>query len=278
MMDIQSVAENLLYSTIKITAMKNGIPTSTGTGFFCAFAENNQYSFSVLVTNKHVVNKADAIYVKFHLKDKQSITGKSSGEFHEEIIPLQDIVVNHPDEHIDLCAIPIGQILNQAAAIGKNIFFTSVSMHDLPDDSEWEYFSDIEEITMVGCPNGLSDNVNNFPLVRRGITATSPRKPYNGKQEFMVDIACFPGSSGSPVFLFNTQGFFDAKTQRYIVAGLRLKLLGILYAGPQFTNTGKIILNNTPEFQVATMMHLGCCIRSKELKVLESHLISKFNL
>ncbi|MDA4852739.1 serine protease [Acinetobacter baumannii] len=278
MIEIQSVIENLLYSTIKITAIRDGVATGSGTGFFCRFVEKNDHFLPVLVTNKHVIRDADAIQLIFHLKDQKSVKGKGSGELYETIVPLQNIVVNHPDESIDLCAIRISQTLNLAEAIGKIIFISTVSMQNLPDDSDWDYFSDIEEVTMIGYPSGLSDSVNNFPLVRRGITATSPRKAYNGKQEFLVDMACFPGSSGSPVFLFNTQNYFDQQGQRYVVAGLRLKLLGILYAGPQFTNTGQIILNQPPQFQVATMMHLGTCIRSKELKVLDSYLTSIFNL
>jgi len=56
---------------------------------------------------------------------------------------------------------------------------------------------------MVGYPVGIWDSANNMPVIRRGITATHPGKDYEGKSEFMIDAACFPGSSGSPVFLFN---------------------------------------------------------------------------
>lgn len=56
---------------------------------------------------------------------------------------------------------------------------------------------------MIGYPNGLWDSQNNLPIIRRGITATSVKKDYNGKKEFLIDAAVFPGSSGSPVFIFN---------------------------------------------------------------------------
>lgn len=37
---------------------------------------------------------------------------------------------------------------------------------------------------------------------RRGITATNINFDYNGKKEFVIDAACFPGSSGFPVFIW----------------------------------------------------------------------------
>jgi hypothetical protein len=48
---------------------------------------------------------------------------------------------------------------------------------------------------MVGYPNGLWDTANNFPLIRRGVTATHIKNNYNGKSEFVIDIACYGGSS-----------------------------------------------------------------------------------
>jgi len=44
---------------------------------------------------------------------------------------------------------------------------------------------------------------NNLPIVRKGITATTPYfLNYNGKREFLVDIAAFARfHSGSPIFV-----------------------------------------------------------------------------
>jgi len=57
---------------------------------------------------------------------------------------------------------------------------------------------------MIGYPNGLWDHVNNLPLIRRGITASHPGVDYqiegqNGPGVTVIDMACFPDSSGSPV-------------------------------------------------------------------------------
>ena len=64
----------------------------------------------------------------------------------------------------------------------------------------------------------------------------------------MIDAACFPGSSGSPVFIFNEGGYRDKKGTMHLGAS-RLLLLGVLYAGPQYTVEGEIKIINMPVSQ-----------------------------
>lgn len=121
---------------------------------------------------------------------------------------------------------------------------------------------------MIGYPNGIWDAVNNAPILRRGVTATYPRLDYNGKSEFMIDAACFPGYSGSPVFLFKI-GAYQIKSGATAI-GTRLKLLGILYAGPQHTATGDLEIVNVPTHQRVVAFsripnNLGCVVKAKKL-------------
>ncbi|WP_312331373.1 S1 family peptidase [Acinetobacter variabilis] len=270
-----SIAERLLYSTVKITALNQGNIIGTGTGFFTTFNKTNESIVPVIITNKHVITGADQIRITCHISDEGIY--KPSGRFVEVNILLHDTLINHPDPNIDLCAISTGSILQQALDRKSPIFYAPITMDTIPTDSEWQYFDAIEDITMVGCPNGISDTVNNLPIIRQGITATSPSKNYNGKHEFMIDIACFPGSSGSPVFLYNPHGYLDKKTNQFMVGKPRLKLLGILYAGPIVTSSGQIILANPPRVTVNSMMHLGYVINSSQLRVLENHMIKEIS-
>ncbi|MEB0261247.1 MULTISPECIES: hypothetical protein [unclassified Mucilaginibacter] len=89
----------------------------------------------------------------------------------------------------------------------------------------------LEEILMVGYPNGIWDQINNKPILRRGITATHPNFDYNGQKEVMIDTACFPGSSGSLVFIFNEHGYQDKKGN-ITLGSSRVYLLGVLFARP----------------------------------------------
>ncbi len=264
-----SVAEQLLYSTVKLTSWRGGVQAGTGTGFFMHFAITAERRAPCIVTNKHVIEDCDRITAMCHLDDGN----KPSGRFIECRVDLEPAgLVLHPDTDTDLCAIPFASILNSATAAGTPLFSIYTGLENIPADDEWEHFDAIEDVTMVGCPNGISDEVNNLPIVRRGITATSIGKHYNGKPEFLVDMACFPGSSGSPIFVYDRSGYMDRKQNTYMMGASRLKLVGILYAGPQITNTGKIILATPPKFEVATMMHLGIAVRASELRKLDEEL------
>src|SRR5690606_7831749 len=129
----------------------------------------------------------------------------------------------------------------------------------------------LEDVLMIGYPNGIWDSVNNMPIFRKGTTATNPLIDYNGKKEIMIDIAAFPGSRGSPVLIFNEGGYRDKNGNMYVGAS-RVILLGILYAGPQATATGEIIM--TPNLQRPILLsqipnNLGLIIKSERIIEME---------
>src|ERR1700736_1715142 len=99
---------------------------------------------------------------------------------------------------------------------------------------------------MVGYPNGLWDEANNYPLIRRGITASHPAVDFQikGVATTVIDAACFPGSSGSPVILHNTGTYSDKKGNTVI--GSRTMLLGVLFSGPTIQADGKIVVRDIP--------------------------------
>lgn len=140
-------------------------------------------------------------------------------------------IIYHPDSNIDLCAIPIFLFLEYRHQSGENFFLRTINHDLIPTETQWKSIEPIEEIFMIGYPDGLWDEHNNMPIVRRGITATAPYLNYNGKREFLIDAACFPGSSGSPVFLCNNGSYVD-KAQKDIIIGSRIHFLGIVYKGP----------------------------------------------
>lgn len=261
-----TLAENLLYTTFKLIAFKAGVQIGTGTGFMFAFAQSDKHSVPCIVTNKHVVEGADMIRARLHFgKDN-----RPTGEYINCNFDISHgVPFWHPDPNIDLCAFAYADILRQAEEKGKAIFFRHLDMNIVPESGEWEYFDALEEVIMIGCPNGLSDEINNIPISRRGITATSLTKNYNGKPEFMVDMACFPGSSGSPIFLYNRNGYLDRKENSYNIGAQRVKFVGVLYAGPLISSDGRIVLSHMPRVEISSMMHLGNAIKTSELRVLD---------
>lgn len=260
-----TASEQLLYSTVKITASMAGTPKEIGTGFFFRFCTHGGNHIPALVTNKHVLKQYDQATINCHLaKD-----GMPSGEFIGLDIETKGRVIKHPSEAIDLCALLIGDGVAEFSKIGMPLFYVSLDHSLIPKDGDWQYFDAIEDVMMIGCPRGISDEVNNLPIIRRGITASPMSKDYNGKPEFMVDMACFPGSSGSPVFIYDRMGYMDRKANTYRIDGRRLHLVGILYEGPIFTNKGQVVLAEPPAVTVPSMMHLGNIIKASELEVLD---------
>ena len=219
----------------------------------------------MIVTNKHVIEGSDQVYALCHVADAKNDKTPSGKFIACTISTATGNVLQHPKAEIDLCAVPMANILNQASASDTPIFCVTLGLDLIPETDDWNYFDAIEEVTMIGCPNGLSDEANNLPIVRRGITATSLGKFYNGKPEFMVDMACFPGSSGSPVFLHDRAGYLPQKEQLHDGCTPAQTGRGSVRRSADNECRPSHILAKPSKFEVATMMHLGNAIRSTEL-------------
>lgn len=214
----------------------------SGTGFTYSFeiAENQSRIF--LVSNKHVFKEAYSIRFNLHIKDvidnKKIVIGQ------DEMIELSNVllkkVIYHPDEEIDLAMVEITILFHIFKDKNINLYDLFLEKSIIPTKEEWENLNAMEEVVMIGYPNGLWDEVNNLPLIRKGVTSTNPGIDFNGKREFVIDAACFPGSSGSPVFLFNTGGYLDKKDKTY-KNDLRIKFIGILHSGPIMNALGEVV-------------------------------------
>jgi len=98
----------------------------------------------------------------------------------------------------------------------------------------------IEEVMLIGYPDGLYDPVNLTPIVRRGSTATPLQLDYGGEPAFLVDASVFPGSSGSPVLIANFPTYMNRRTGEVFVGGSRTMFLGILSSGFFIEENGQI--------------------------------------
>ena len=151
-----------------------------------------------------------------------------------------------------------------------NYFFRTLDNNLILTNENLKSLDAIENIIMIGYPNGLLDSVNNMPIVRRGITATAVYLDYEGRKEFLIDAACFLGSSGFPVLLYDIGGYRDKKGNLNWGTS-RVILLGILYAGPQLTVTGEIKVIAIPNIQqkALTVSHIpnniGYIIKSERI-------------
>lgn len=267
--DVMKFSEQLTYCTTKITVVHEDGTVSLGTGFFMEFNINEETKMCqpVIITNKHVVSNAKQIIYSVCMGD----TNNNPLDKDRFTITLDDFnIINHPDEAVDLCAISTATENSIAISRDIHLYKGKFGTDIIITDEEIQSCGTMEDVIMIGYPNGLEDAYNNKPIIRRGITATHLKFDYNGKKEFLIDMACFPGSSGSPVFFCNENYYTNSKG---LVVGSRVKLLGILYAGPQHTGRGDIIFEHIPTkpktvFNIPN--NLGLVIKAERIKELEN--------
>jgi hypothetical protein len=262
------VMERLVHSTVRIeTTLKSG-GNSCGTGFFVNFLQKENQAIPVIATNKHVI--AGAVQGKFHLT-LANVDGSPNIGNHREFIfeEFEAKWIGHPDPAVDLAIFLLGPLLNSARQSGEQLFFEPLPTELIMKDDERRLLSTMEEIVMIGYPSGIWDSLNNLPVIRKGITATHPAIAWNGKTEFLTDVASFPGSSGSPVLLANLNGYTDANGNAFIGAK-RIRLLGVHYAGAMHTATGEIKIvaaptANVPISVTAIPNNIGVAIQAQRL-------------
>ena len=268
-----TVTDQIIHSTVRIECITTSNDRICGTGFICHLCENNNGNVPVVITNKHVVDNAakSVFYMTTTTKEGTPQYG------HHVMVPVDNFenhCIKHPSNDVDLAAFPLAPVLNWLRSNGMEPYFKAVSRNLWADSEFMNELSAVEEILMIGYPNELWDSKNNLPIVRRGITATPPYIDFEGKPHFVIDCACFPGSSGSPIYLYN-EGTYSQKSGG-VVVGTRVKLLGILWGGPQHTAEGNIVVVPIPSASRPIVLsripnHLGYCIKASELMYFEEY-------
>ncbi len=271
-----TLAEQIASSTVRLEVYDKANKLKMGTGFFFLFYGKNGEEIPVIATNRHVLK--DAKIITFYLT---VYDGKNRKNL---IIPikLEDIdslLLMHPDNSIDLAVIFIGPKLNEISNMGYRPFFKILVQSLIPSNEKLKQLDAIEEILMVGYPTGILDSVNNYPIFRRGITATHPGNKYQGRDEFLIDVACYPGNSGSPIFIYNSGAYYD-KRDSSIVAGNRILFIGILRGGIVYNEKGEIKIVTIPDDKKSltnkSLINLGIALRASKLLDFENIIRNMF--
>lgn len=268
--------EFLMHATVRIQCTNGSQEVSIGTGFlFHLFHQGNQ-SVPVMVSNKHVIK--GAISGSFELTmTKADETPDLANHLPVQITDFEKGWIKHPDDAVDLAIFPCGHILESLANQGRKVFWTGFDQTLIPTEDAILTLTPVEELLIVGYPIGIWDTQNNVPVFRRGITATAPYLNFSGKQEFLIDAAIFPGSSGSPVLLFN-QGTCVGRDGGTHIGG-RIELLGVNYAVATYTATGEIKIEQTPtEMRPVPKLpipsNLGVCVKASRILEFEPLLVA----
>jgi len=267
--------KQLLFSTVRIIAdTDDPARKSVGTGFLVAKKIDDTQQQIFLITNKHVIAKADnagKIIGKFGKGSFSFIRNEGDNpKLGDSVVinaeNLTDMFVQHPDDEVDLAICNISNLYNQITQnLKQNIFIKTIPIEMIP--SETESFDAIEDVLFVGYPNGIFDQKNHLPIMRRGITASPFEIDFNGAKKFLIDAQVFPGSSGSPVFIKEQNlknGTLSLGSERYFFVGIISKVF-------HRDETGDLIESVAPtspsanSFAVKQMIGLGICEKSSQI-------------
>jgi len=262
-----------MYSAVRLFN-QSGQTVHWGTGFFFNLFNMNGLAITVIITNKHVVQGWDSC--SFNLASRASDNSPDLiNHIPITLTDFQKAFIAHPD--VDLIAIPVGKLLEDLIQGHRPAYTISIDPSFIPTDEELKQLMPVEQVLTVGYPGMLWDEVHNLPVFHRGYTATAPYIDFKGKKEFLIDIATWPGASGSPVLLYNDNGWTD-RHGNAMLGGLRTKLLGVIYGVGLQNIDGNILIQNAPTQvvvpgQMFVPTNLGACIQASRILEFEPLLV-----
>ena len=93
-----------------------------------------------------------------------------------------------------------------------------------------------DDVIVVGFPHGYYDELNHYPIVKRGIVASAWGADFDGEPFFLIDAKLFPGSSGSAVLTKPVEYVHqDGKLHRS-PTGKQFALLGVYSGEPELVS------------------------------------------
>ncbi len=301
-MEVQTIPEQLLFSTVRIET-----DLGVGTGFILQVKINIGGSMIFLITNKHVIKDAKKISFFFTKAGLKTLSEEEKKTFYKKIksfltrpedeknnvrdYPLigekLQLEINgekwfeHPDAKIDLTLINISLALNNMEKNGNRIFIRSIPADLIPSKEFLQELDALENVIFIGYPNGIYDRKNLLPITRTGMTATPIYEDYEGEPQFLIDASVFPGSSGSPVFIYDKNGYKDKKGNTYM-GSERIIFCGVISSTLIRTDSGRLEFIEVPTkvlpmIETSQMIDLGVVIKSEKVKELVELYLNHLN-
>ncbi|MDE0303409.1 MAG: serine protease [Albidovulum sp.] len=259
-----SATDKMAKCTVRIECFDT-TRVSVGSSFFCVFSQSTGSRVPVLITNRHVVEGFQNFRIVLSTESDARLA-KPERRRILEYDQLDKIVVFHENRSIDLAAILLRPILDQNVNDGSTIYLEEISVNDFLTEDIASKLRFVEDVLVVGYPQGQWDRTRNLPLFRRGITASPAMLDYNGESKFLIDCSIFPGSSGSPVFLYNFPAYIENGKVSF---GERCSLLGVVSSMLTHDVEGKVVEVDIPTTVTVTKSpmpsNLGVVIRAREI-------------
>lgn len=269
--------DQLPHITSRIEANYVDGSAGVGTGFHLLIEARGKQR-PLLVTNRHVAENAKTMTIYMSIEGKDG--SRKEDEIYEAPLELDEqSCIFHPD--YDVAVLPLDPVFRAMKDEGLKPYLKALSFDLIPTEDDIKDFSAIENVFMVGYPSGIWDETNNLPVTRRGITATPYSVNYRGKPEFLIDAACFPGSSGSPIMIAEEITVVNAKGK--IESFDRGYFLGFLWGGPQHIGQGKIVPKPVPtvadgSVHIPLPLNLGFCVKSNVLLEMKAEILSRWGI
>jgi hypothetical protein len=250
----------------RIVAFINGSPTSMGTGFIALLPTKNGVKLPFLVTNRHVVEGSSYLEIRINLRDdsntyrivpgrSETFTIRSNCGFHD--------CINENDD-IDLALINITEI---ALRHGTEFLFQAIDSNQILDITDEKSVAPLRSICMIGCPKGIYDEHNNVAIARSGFLSSVFELDFNSKPWFAIDIASYPGSSGSPIFEIDF-GFSPEPSGNTKAGIYQIRLLGILFGAPIVRESDRVEIvpiANSYSINSNKTINIAYCLKAREL-------------
>jgi hypothetical protein len=149
-----------------------------------------------LVTNRHVLLGLDNAYLRCNPQ-----ADKPAREFHLTLFDDDKPVwFAHPDDEIDIAAIPIN--FDLLVESGMQVAYFQADQHSATiDDLNALGVTEGDFAYVLGFPMGLVGQHRNTVIVRGGTLARVRDLLARTSKVFLVDAFVFPGNSGGPVIL-----------------------------------------------------------------------------
>ena len=213
--DTRQAANQHLFSTVRVE-----VETDEGSSSGHAFFFRRRSSLAGLrnsLSRTITWSKARRTHMVFHTRPRYEANRLSIDASGGSRLMISRALDPSPDEAIDLCAVRLCRLKEPAAGNWSN----SAS----PDEKSWSpepneeaRYPAVLTVAIIGYPSALSDQAHNLPIFRRGTSASHPAVDFNGRAEVVIDMACFPGSLGSPA------------TSTIATGSPRASLSGVLHA------------------------------------------------
>ncbi len=269
-MEINSITKKLLFNTIRVDTVLEDGSEGSGTAFVVAHP-HARGTTTFIVTNRHLVDGVRRGGLVFtQKKNGQPALGQ---RFQLNIEDFPQAWFMHPDPEVDLAIIPMRPLEQAAREQGVELYYHVIDSRLAPDAAQLRALDALEEVLFVGYPSGVWDQVNLMPILRRGTTATPIALDFEGRPEFLIDAAVYPGSSGSPVFVYQPDTLRPSQA-----AGRKFLFAGVVAAVFFREEANHLVpvpvpANNTSMVMGSEMIDLGLVIKAQAvIDVMDAYL------